>query len=78
MEHAPVSIGRHVLIGSGSVILPGAVLEDGVAVGALSMMRGHSKSFGIYAGVPARRIRDRRRDLLEIERHFMLSKTESR
>ncbi|MBQ1784367.1 MAG: acyltransferase [Gammaproteobacteria bacterium] len=78
VEHAPVSIGRHVLIGSGSVILPGAVLEDGVAVGALSMMRGHSKSFGIYAGVPARRIRDRRRDLLEIERHFMLSKTESR
>jgi len=71
VDHAPVSIGRHVVIGSGSVVLPGAVLEDGVAVGALSMMRGHSPEFGIYAGVPARRIRERRRDLLELERQFL-------
>lgn len=75
VEHAPVTIGRHVVIGSGSVVLPGAVIEDGVAVGALSMMRGHSQAFGIYAGVPARRIRERSRDLLELERRFMRTKS---
>jgi galactoside O-acetyltransferase len=77
VEHAPVTIGRHVVIGSGSVVLPGAVLEDGVAVGALSMMRGHSPAFGIYAGVPARRLRERSRDLLELERRFMRTKSDA-
>jgi acetyltransferase-like isoleucine patch superfamily enzyme len=71
VDDADVHIGRHVVIGSGCVVLPGAVLEDGVAVGALSMMRGHCAAFGIYAGVPARRIRERRRDLLEVEQRFL-------
>jgi galactoside O-acetyltransferase len=71
VEHADVQIGRHVIIGSGSVVLPGAILEDGVAVGALSLMRGRSPAFGVYAGVPARRIRERSRDLIEIEQRFL-------
>jgi len=71
VEHADVTFGRHVIVGSGSVILPGTNLEDGVAVGALSMMRGHFPAFGIYAGVPARRIRDRDRNLVEVEKRFL-------
>jgi dTDP-4-amino-4,6-dideoxy-D-glucose acyltransferase len=31
VDHADIHIGRHVLIGSGTIVLPGAVLEDGVA-----------------------------------------------
>jgi galactoside O-acetyltransferase len=74
VDHAEVYIGRHVVIGSGSVVLPGTILEDGVAVGALSMMRGHCPAFGIYAGVPARRMRERSRALLEVEQRFLRSK----
>jgi hypothetical protein len=37
-------------------------------------MRGHSPAFGIYVGVPARRLRERSRDLLELERRFMRTK----
>ena len=74
VDHAEVRIGRHVVIGSGTVILPGAVLEDGVAVGALSMVRDHCAEFGIYAGVPARRVRERSRELLEVEQRFLRAK----
>ncbi|MDZ4257989.1 MAG: acyltransferase [Gemmatimonadales bacterium] len=74
VEHADVHIGRHVVIGSGSVVLPGSILEDGVAIGALSMVRGCCPAFGIYAGVPARRIRERSRALLELEQRFLRSK----
>lgn len=67
VRHADVFIGKHVIVGSGSVILPGVTLEDGVAVGALSLVNKDCKAFGIYFGNPARRIKERKRDLLELE-----------
>lgn len=68
LKHADVKIGRHVIIGAGSIVLPGVTLEDGVAVGALSLVKKDCKSFGIYMGVPAKRIGERKRDLLELEK----------
>ena len=74
VTHADVFLGKHVIVGSGSVILPGATLEEGVAIGALSLVHKRCEAFGIYAGNPARRIKERKRDLLEIEQRFMASK----
>ena len=71
VEHADVRIGRHVIIGAGSIILPGVTLEEGVAVGALSLVKTDCKSFGIYAGVPAKRIGERKRNLLELEQKLL-------
>ena len=70
---ADVSLGKHVIVGSGSVILPGATLEEGVAIGALSLVTKECKAFGIYAGTPAYRVKDRKRDLLELEKTFLQS-----
>lgn len=67
VHHADVTIGRHAIIGSGSVVLPGVVLEQGVAVGALSLISKNCSEFGIYSGAPAKRIKTRKRDLLEKE-----------
>jgi galactoside O-acetyltransferase len=74
VTHANVFLGKHVIVGSGSVIMPGVILEEGVAVGALSLVQKRCEAFGIYAGNPARRIKERRRDLLELEERFMASK----
>ncbi len=63
----PVTIGKHVIIGTGSVILPGVTLQAGAVVGALSLVRSDCDTFGVYAGVPAKRIGDRKRGLLERE-----------
>ena len=59
------------IIGCGTVVLPGAHLEDGVAVGALSLVQKHCASFGIYAGIPAKRIKERKRDLVEMEKTYL-------
>ncbi|MEK2608756.1 acyltransferase [Pseudomonas shirazensis] len=69
---ADVSIGKHVIIGAGSVVLPGVTLEEGVAVGALSLVSRNCTAFGTYSGVPARRIKERSRELLEVEQRFRL------
>lgn len=75
VTHADVFLGRHVIVGCGSVVLPGTRLGDGVAIGALSVVRSDCTAFSIYAGAPARFIRERKRGLLELERQFMASKT---
>lgn len=67
VTHAEVNIGRHVIVGSGSVVLPGVTLGEGVAVGALSLVKEDCQAFGIYAGTPAKRVADRSRRLLELE-----------
>jgi galactoside O-acetyltransferase len=67
VTHAPVRLGRHVIVGSGSVILPGVSIGQGVAIGALSLVKQDCDEFGIYAGNPARRIKERSRALLELE-----------
>ena len=71
VTHADVVIGRHVIVGSASVVLPGVTLEEGVAIGALSLVRSDCRAFGIYAGTPARFVRERKRDLLEAERRLL-------
>lgn len=70
VRHAPVYLGRHVIVGSGSVILPGVTLEDGVAVGALSLVNKNCAAFGIYAGNPVRRVKERKRNLLDLEKRL--------
>lgn len=74
VTHADVFLGKHVIVGSGSVILPGVTLEEGVAVGALSLVTKRCAAFGIYAGNPARRIKERRRDFLELEKRLLAAR----
>lgn len=65
--HADVVFEPHVIVGAGSVVLPGVRLAKGVAVGALSLVKDSCNAFGIYSGQPARWVKDRRRDLLSLE-----------
>lgn len=67
VTHADVAIGRHAVLGAGSVVLPGTCLGTGAAVGALSLVRGECREFTVYAGSPARAIGPRDRRLLELE-----------
>jgi galactoside O-acetyltransferase len=78
VRHADVFIGRHVIIGSGSVVLPGINIGDGVAVGSLSLVNKDCDEFGIYAGVPAKRVKERKRNLLELEKSFLVKQNQSR
>ncbi|ENO3976407.1 acyltransferase [Aeromonas veronii] len=62
-----VCIGKHVIIGAGSIILPGSNIADGCSIGAMSLVTKPTEPWGIYYGVPARKIKNRSKKLLE---HF--------
>lgn len=70
--HADVFLGKHVIIGSGSIILPGVTIEEGAAIGALSLVNRDCKPFIVYAGVPASPLKERRKDLLLLEAKFKM------
>jgi galactoside O-acetyltransferase len=67
VRSGPVAIGRHVIIGSGSVLLPGLTANEGASVGALSVIRRDLEPWSVYAGNPARRLGERVTDLLALE-----------
>ena len=65
-------IHKHCLIGTTSVILPASGgLAEGVSVGALSLVMRPTKPFGIYFGIPAKRIANRSKAFLMLEQEFL-------
>ena len=67
----PVHIGRHCIVGTHSVIFPGVTLSEGCSVGTLSLVLKTTEPWSVYVGIPARRIKERRRDLLELEKDYL-------
>jgi acetyltransferase-like isoleucine patch superfamily enzyme len=68
---AKVILKKHVLVGTGSIILPGVTLEEGSVIGALSLVKNSTSGWSINAGVPAKKIKDRKKDLLKLEKQFL-------
>jgi acetyltransferase-like isoleucine patch superfamily enzyme len=65
-----VSLGRHSIVGAGSIILPGANIGEGVSVGAMSLVLEPTEDWMIYAGIPAKAMKPRSRRLLDLVRQF--------
>ena len=73
-RHGRVTLGRHVIIGAGSVILPCLSIGTGSSVGSLSIVTESLDAWGMYAGCPAKRIKDRSKDLLNLEQKYLDAK----
>ena len=59
MKSKEVNIGNNVLLGNNVVIMPGVSIGDGSVVGAGSVVTKDIGNFEIWAGVPARFLRNR-------------------
>ncbi len=71
-----VVLGKHVIIGTGTSILPGVTIEEGSAVGSMSLVNKMLEPWGIYAGIPCKKVKERKRDLLELARDMEEHKDE--
>ena len=65
-----VILNKHVLIGSGSVILPNVTIGKGSSVGALSLVSMSLDKWGVYFGSPVKKIKNRSKKLLELEKQL--------
>jgi len=66
-----VVIKKHVIVGSGCVILPGVVLGEGSSFGAMTLINKSSEPWTINAGIPFKKIKDRSKEILKLEEQFV-------
>lgn len=63
-----IVLEKHALVGAGSMIFPGVTLREGTAVGAMSLVMRSTKKWTVYFGNPAVPIKERSRNMLELEK----------
>lgn len=74
VESSPVSIGRHAVVGSGSVVLPGSTLGEGTTVGAMGLVKNRLPDWTICSGIPAQPHRPRSEQVLDREIEYLSRK----
>ncbi len=67
-KNEPIVLGKHVLIGTGSSIMPGVQIGEGCSFGSMALINKSTEQWGMYVGIPAKRIKDREKGLLELEK----------
>lgn len=77
-KKAPVYIRRHSIVGVSSVIFPGVTLAEGTSVGAMSLVTKSTEAWSVYFGIPAKRLKARKQELLVLEGNYLLEKTHGR
>ncbi len=60
VQHAPIIIGADCWLGYNSVILSGVNIQRGCVIGASSVVTKNTESYSVYAGVPAKKIKNRK------------------
>jgi galactoside O-acetyltransferase len=68
---AAVHVGRHAILGTGTIVLPGCNIGDGVSTGAGSVVTESLDPWTIYVGQPARPVGPRSRALLSLESAYL-------
>ena len=69
-----VLLKKHCIIGTNSVVFPGCTLEQGTAVGAMSLINQNTKSWSVYAGIPASLKKKKDKNSKKIFKKFLILK----
>lgn len=70
MIQKPVHIGKYSILGANTVILPGVTVKEGTTVGAMSLCNKDLDEWSVYAGIPARKVKNRDKKLLNLVEEF--------
>ena len=78
VKRAPVRIGRHAILGTNVIVLPGVTIGEGAAIGAGAVVRKSLNPWTIYAGFECVAIRPRPSErMLELEAELLRTRGES-
>jgi len=67
LKEGRVVLNKYVQIGASSVILPEVTIEEGACVGAMSLVTTNINEWEMWAGIPAHRIKERKKNIIKLE-----------
>jgi acetyltransferase-like isoleucine patch superfamily enzyme len=62
-----VHLKKYSQLGSNCVVLPKVIINEGVAVGAMSLIIKDLKAWKVYIGIPAKILNDRKKELINFD-----------
>lgn len=65
VKNKTVHLKKYVVLGCNTVVLPGVTIEEGTAIGALSLVSKNLPGYNIYGGNPLKLIKNRKNKMLE-------------
>lgn len=67
-----IILNKHCIVGAGSVVLPNVIFEEGACIGALSLANKDLNEYCLYAGIPVRKIKNRKKNqIILLEKQFI-------
>lgn len=71
IQNGSIMLGKHVIVGTNSIVFPGVEIAEGCSIGAMTVVAKSTLPWGIYVGNPARRVKERHKDLLVFEESYL-------
>ena len=65
-----ITFSKYVQIGAGTIIFPSLSIGEGTVVGAMSLVNKSLPEWSIFAGIPAKFIKKRKKGLLELAKNL--------
>ena len=62
---------KHSIVALNCILIPGAVVGEGTALSTMSVLSRATDDWWIYAGIPARKVKERSRKCEELEKEFV-------
>jgi len=66
-----VILQENVIIGAGSIVLPGVEIAEGCSIGAMTLVNKSTRPWSIYVGIPGKKIKKRNKNLLDLQQKFL-------
>lgn len=66
IKGGPVKMERFTQIGAACVVMPNLIIHEGAVAGAMSFINKSMEAWSIYAGIPAQKIKNRKKDCLSL------------
>jgi len=71
LKKGKIVIGKHVIIGANSVILPNVNISGGASIGSFTLVNKNLKENYIYFGIPAKPLIKRSKKIFLLEKKFL-------
>lgn len=65
-----VVLEKYVQLGANTVVMPNLIIEEGVAVGAMSFVNKSLEKWNIYAGIPCKKLKPRSKNILNLQKNI--------